>query len=215
MVAQKAVNVHMITARMDTMSAVAHLTDSGTTMLIITVIVQCLLLLVRGAVPSVEALRHQTHILILEFETLSPLQMPHDVTSTGMTEDDALIELIIIVEAGRLILLSQDIPPHNGPQDRLPKHPIPLNELLCPLEEDHDLNPAADPQVQTLSAAPAVQAVAVTQTAVQVMDHGHGPFSRRLRMHQLSLLWSLIRMSHVGALGLKYKTYRCDQQIQA
>lgn len=71
MVAQRAVNVHMITARMDTMSGVAPLTDSVTTMLIITEIVPCLLPLAQGAVLSGEALRHQTHILTLGFETLS------------------------------------------------------------------------------------------------------------------------------------------------
>lgn len=159
-VAQKAVNVHMITARMDTMSAVALSTDSVTTTLIITVIVLCLLLLAQGAVPSGGALRHQTHILTLEFETPSLLLMLHDVTSTEMTEDDVLIELTITAEADHLIPPSQDTLPHNGPRDRPPKLPIPLKELLCPLGEAHVLNPAADLQALILSAAPAVQAVA-------------------------------------------------------
>lgn len=61
----------MITAHMDTMSAVELSTGSGTTTLTITVIVLCLLLLVQGAVLLGEALRQQTHILTLELETPS------------------------------------------------------------------------------------------------------------------------------------------------
>lgn len=149
----------MITAHMDTMSAVVLSTDSVTTMLIITVIVLCLLLLAQGAVPLGGALRHQTHILTLEFETLSLLLMLHDVTSTEMTEDDVLIELTITVGADRLIPPSQDTLPHKG-QDRPPKLLTPLKELLYPLGEAHDLNPAADLQALILSAARAVRAVA-------------------------------------------------------
>lgn len=204
----------MITAHMDTMSAVALSTDSVTTTLIITVIVLCLLLLAQGAVPLGGVLRHQTHILTLEFETPLLLLMLHDVTSTEMTEDDVLIELTITVEADHLIPPSQDTLPHNGPQDRPPKLLTPLKELLCPLAEAHDLSPAADLQALILSAAPAVRAVAAIQTAAQVMDHGHVLFSRRLHTHHLSLLWFLIQMSHVEALESKCKTYQCAPQTQ-
>lgn len=123
----------MITAHMDTMSAVALLTDSVTTTLIITEIVPCLLLLAQGAVLSGEALRHQTHILTLEFETPLLLLILHDVTYTEMTEDGGLIELTITVGADRLIPHSQGTLPHNGPPDKPPKLRIPLKELLCPL----------------------------------------------------------------------------------
>lgn len=61
----------MITAHMDTMSAVELSTGSDTTMLTITVIALCLLLLVQEAVLLGEALRRQTHILTLGLETPS------------------------------------------------------------------------------------------------------------------------------------------------
>lgn len=159
-VAQKAVNVHMITAHMDTMNAVALSTDSVIITLIITEIVLCLLLLAQGAVLLGEALRHQTHILTLEFETPSLLLILHDVTYTEMTEDDVLIEPTIIVGADHLIPHSQDTLPHNGPQDKPPKLLIPLKEHLCPLGEAPDLDPGADLRVLILSAAPAAQAAA-------------------------------------------------------
>lgn len=103
---------------------------------------------------------HQTHILTQESETPSLLLMLHDVISTEMTEDDVLIEVTITVEADHLIPHSHDIPPHSGPQDKIPKLPIPQKELLCPPGEAHDLDPVADPQAPILSAAPAVQEVA-------------------------------------------------------
>lgn len=150
----------MITAHMDTMTAVALSTDSATTTLIITEIVLCLLLLAQGAVLSGEALRHQTHILTLEFVTPSLLLILHDVTYTEMTEDDVLIELTITAGADRLILHSQGILPHNGPRDKPPKLLIPLKELLCPLGEARDLDPGADLRALILSAAPAARAAA-------------------------------------------------------
>ena len=150
----------MITAHMDTRTAVALSTGSVTTTLNITVIVLCLLLLARGAVLLGQALRQQTHILTLEFETPSLLLIQHDVTCTEMTEDDVLTELTIIGEADRLIPHSQGTLPHNGPRDKPPKPLIRLKELLCPLVEAHDLGPAADLQALILSAAPAARAVA-------------------------------------------------------
>lgn len=150
----------MITAHMDIMNAVALSTDSVTTMLIITEIVLCLLPLAQGAVLLGEALRQQTHILILEFETLSLLLIRHDVIYTEMTEDDVLIEPTITVEADHLTPHSQGTLPHNGPRDKPPKLLIPLKELLCPLGEAHDLDPAADLQALILSAAPAARAAA-------------------------------------------------------
>lgn len=143
-VAQRPVNVHMITAHMDTMSAAALLTDSVTTTLIITEIAQCLLLLAQGAVLLREALRHRTHILTLEFETPLLSLIQHDVTYTEMTEDDVLIEPTITAGADHLIPLRQGTHPHNGPRDKPPKLLIPLKELLCPLEEARDLDPGAD-----------------------------------------------------------------------
>lgn len=150
----------MITAHMDTTIAVALSTGSVTTMLIITVIVLCLLLLVQGAVLLGEALRPLTHILTLEFEIPLHLLMPHDVTSTEMTEEEELTELTIIAEVDHLIPHNRDTLPHNGPRDKLPKLLIPLKELLCPLGEAHNLNPVADLQAQILSAARAAQEAA-------------------------------------------------------
>lgn len=200
MVALKAVNVHMTTAHMDTMNAAALLTDSVTTTLTITETVLCLLLLAQGAVLLGEASRRQTHILTLEFETPSLLLILHDVTYTEMTEDDVLIEPTITVGADHLIPHSQDTLPHNGPRDKLPKLLIPLKELLCPLGEAHDLDPAADLPALTLSVAPAARVAAAIQTAVQVMVLGHALFSLLLHMHLLSPLWCLTLMSHGGAL---------------
>lgn len=105
----------MITAHMDTMTAAALLTDSVTTAQIITVIVLCLLLLVQGPVLLGEALRHQTHILTLEFETPSLFLILRDVTCIEMTEDDVLIEHTITVGAAHLIPHSRGILHHNGP----------------------------------------------------------------------------------------------------
>lgn len=150
----------MITAHMDTMTAVALSTDSVTTTLIITEIVLCLLLLAQGAVPLEEALRHQTHILTLESETPSLLLILQDVTYTEMTEDDVSIEPTITVGAGHLIPHSQGTLPHSGPQDKPPKLLIPLKELLCPLGEVQDLDLVADLQALILSAAPAARAAA-------------------------------------------------------
>lgn len=200
MVALKAVSVHMITAHMDTMNAAALLTDSVTTTLIITETVLCLLLLAQGAVLLGEASRRQTHILTPEFETPSLLLILHDVTYTEMTEDDVLIEPTITVGADHLIPHSQDTPPHNGPRDKLPKLLIPLKELLCPLGEARDLDPAADLPALTLSAAPAARVAAVIQTAAQVMVLGHALFSLLQHMHPLSPQWCLTLMSHGGAL---------------
>lgn len=150
----------MITAHMDTMSAVELSTDSVTTTLIITEIVLCLLLLAQGAVLLVGALRHQTHILTLEFETPSLLPILQDVTYTEMTEDDVLIEPTITVGADHLIPHSPGTLPHNGPRDKPPKLLIPLKELLCPLGEAHDLDPTADLRALIRSAAPAARAAA-------------------------------------------------------
>lgn len=214
MVVQKAVIVHMITAHMDIMTAVALSTDSVTTMLIITVIALCLLLLVQGAVPLGEALRHQTHILTLEYETLLLLLILHDVTFTEMTEDDVLIEPIITVGVDHLIPHSQGTLPHNGPRGKPLKLLIPLKEPLCPLGEARDLDPAVDLQALILSAAPAARAAAAIQTAAQVMDLGHVLFSHPLHMHLLSPLWGSILKSREEALELKCKTYQCAQQTQ-
>lgn len=159
-VAQKAAIVHMITAHMDTMNAAALLTDSVIIMLIITETVQCLLLLAQEVVLLGEALRHQTHILTLEFEIPSLSLILRGVTYTEMTEEDVLIELTITVGADHLIPRSPGTHPHSGPQDRPLKLLIPPREPHCPLEEAHDLDPGADLQVLILSAAPAAQAVA-------------------------------------------------------
>lgn len=150
----------MITAHMDTMNAVALSTDSVTTTLIITEIVLCLLPLAQGAVLLGEALRRQTHILTLEFETPSLLLILQDVTYTEMTEGDVLIEPTITVGADHLIPHSRGTLPHNGPQDKPPKLLIPRKDLLCPLGEAHDLDPGADLQALILSAAPAARAAA-------------------------------------------------------
>lgn len=214
MVVQKAVIVHMITARMDTMTAAALSTDSVTTTLIITVIAPCLLPLAQGAVPLGEALRHQTHILTLEFEILSLSLILQDVTCTEMTEDDVLIEHIITVGVDRLIPHSQGTLPHNGPRGKPPKLLIPLKEPLCPQGEARDLDPAVDPRAPILSAAPAAQAAEVIQIAAQVMDLEHVLFSRPLHTRLLSPLWCSILKSRVEALELKCKTYQCAQQTQ-
>lgn len=214
MVAQKAVNVHMITAHMDTMIAVALSTDSVTTTLIITVIVLCLLLLAKGAVLLGEALRHQTHILTLEFETPSLLLILHDVTCTEMTEDGELIELTTTVEADHLIPLSQGIHPHNGPRDKPPKRLTRPKELPCPPGEARGLGLTADLRALILSAAQAARAVAVIQTAAQVMGRVLALFSRRLHMLLPSHLWGLTPMNHAEALELKCKTYPYAPQTQ-
>lgn len=159
-VAQKAVNVHMITAHMDTMNAAALSTDSVIITQIITETDLCLLLLAQGAVLLGEALRHQTHILTLESATPSLLLIQHDVTYTEMTGDGALTEPTIIVGADHLIPHSQGTLPHNGPRDKPPKLLIPLKEHLCPPEEDPDLGPGVDLRVPIQSAAPAAQAAA-------------------------------------------------------
>lgn len=158
--AQKAAIVRMITARMDTTNAVAHLTEGVIIMLIITEIVPCLLLLAQGAVLLGEHLRLQTHILTLEFETPSLSLIPHGVTYTEMTEDDTLIEPTIIVVAARLIPHNRGTLPRKGTRDKLRKLLIPLKEHRCPLEEERDLIPGADLQVLILSAAQAARAVA-------------------------------------------------------
>lgn len=116
-----------------------------------------------------------------------------------MIEEDVLIGRTITVEAVHLIPHSQGTLPHNGPQDKPLKLLIPLKERLCPLGGAHDLDPAAGLQARILSAAPAAQAVAVIQTAVQVMALGHGLFSPQLRMHLLSL-WCLTQMSRAEVL---------------
>lgn len=45
------------------------------------------------------------------------------------------------------------------------------------------------------------------------MDLGRALFSLQQLMHQLSHLLLLTQMSLEEALGLKYKTYRCGQQV--
>lgn len=150
----------MITAHMDTMNAAALSTDSVIITLIITEIVLCLLLLAQGAVLLGEALRHQTHILTLEFEIPSLLLILHGVTYTEMTEDAVLIEPTITVGADHPIPHSQGTLPRNGPQDKPPKLLILLKEQLCRLGEGPDPDPGADLQVLILSAAPAAQAAA-------------------------------------------------------
>lgn len=152
----------MITARMDTMNAAERLTDSVTTMLIITATAPCSQLLAQEAVPLEEVLRHQTHILTLEYETRLLLLTPHDVTCTEMTEGDVLIEPIITDEADPLIPRSRGSRHLNGPQDRPPKHLIPPKEPPYLLGEAQDRDLTADLQAPTLSAAPAAQAVAGT-----------------------------------------------------
>lgn len=150
----------MITAHMDTMTAAALSTDSVTTTQNITAIVLCLLLPAQGPVLLGEALRPQTHILTLEFETPSLFLILRDVSCIEMTEGDVLIERTITVGAAHLIPHSRGTLHRNGPQDKRPKLLIPLKELLCLLEEVQDLVPVADLQALILSAAPAAQAVA-------------------------------------------------------
>lgn len=190
-VAQKAVNVHMITAHMDTMNAAAALlTDSVTIMLTtIETVHQCLLLLAQEVALLGEALRHRTHILTLEFEIPSPSLTPHGVTCTEMTEEDVLIERTIIVGADHLTPRSLDTHPHSGLQDRTLNLLIPPRERHYLQEEAHDLSRGVDLQVLTRSAAPAAQAAAVIPTAPQVMALGHAPFSLQPHMHRLSHLW--------------------------
>lgn len=159
-VVQKAVNVPMITAHMDTMTAAALLTDSVTTTQIITVIAPCLLLLAQGPVLLGEALRHQMHILTLELETPLLFLILRDVICIEMTEGDVLIELTITVGAAHLIPHSRGTLHHNGPQDKHPKLLIPLKELHCLPDEAQDLVPIADLQALILSVAPAAQAAA-------------------------------------------------------
>lgn len=150
----------MITARMDIMSAAALSTDSVTTTQNITAIVLCLLLLAQGPVLLGEALKHQTHILTLEFETPSLFLILRDVTCIEMTEGDVLIEHTITVGAAHLIPHSQGTLHRNGPQDKHPKLLILLREFPCLPEEAQDLVRIADLQALILSAAPAAQAVA-------------------------------------------------------
>lgn len=214
MVAQKAVNVRMITAHMDTMTAVVLLTDSVTTTPIITASALCLLLLAQAAVLLGEALRRQTHTLTLESETLLLLLTLHDVTCTEMTEDGVSIGLTITVGVDRLTPHSQGIPLLSGPRGNPPKLLIPLKKPLCPLGEVRGLDLTADLQALIQSAAQAAQAVAVIQTAAQVMDRRLVLFSHQLHMHHLSPLWRLTLKSPVGALGLKCKIYQYAQQTQ-
>lgn len=189
MVAQTAVNVLMITAHMATTSAVGLLTDATTT-LNITAIALCLQPPAPAAVPSEGVLRRRTHILTLEYETRLPLPIQHGVTSTGTIEGDASIELIITIdEADRLIPPSRGTRLLNGPQDRPQKPPILLKDPLCPREEAPDRDLKADLQARTLSAAPAAQAAAVTQTAAPAMVLGPAPFSRQRHTHLLSHVW--------------------------
>ncbi|MEQ2202402.1 hypothetical protein XENOCAPTIV_028530 [Xenoophorus captivus] len=139
----------MITAHMATMSAVGLLTDV-TTMLNITAIALCSQLLAPAAVPSEGVLRQQTHILTLEYETHLLLPIQHGVTSTGMIEGDALIELIItIVEADHLIPPSRGTRLLNAPQGKPQKLPILLKEPLCHPEEAQDQDLIADLQART------------------------------------------------------------------
>lgn len=190
MVVQKPGNVHMITARTDTMNAVAPLTDSVITTPSITVTALCLLLLVLGAALSVEASRHQIHILSLGFETPSVSPALHGGTSTETTGGDVLIGLTITVVAGHLIPHSRDTLPHNGPQDKHRKLLIPPNELLCLLAEARALDPEVDRPALIQSAAQAVLAVAaVIQTQAPVMDLVPVLFSRQQLMHLHSLRW--------------------------
>ena len=77
-----------------------------------------------------------------------------------MTEDDGLIEPTITVGADHLIPHSQGTLHHNGPRDKPPKRLIPPKELLCPLGEVLDLDPAADLRALILSPAPAARAAA-------------------------------------------------------
>lgn len=150
----------MIPARMDTMTAVGHLTDSVTTMPIITATAPCSQLLAQEAVPLEEVSRHQTRILTLEYETRLLLLTQHDVTCTEMTEDDVPIEPIITDEADHLIPHSRGSRRLNGPQGRRPKHLIPPKEHPYLPGEAQDRDLTADLQAPTLSAAPAAQAVA-------------------------------------------------------
>lgn len=153
-------NVHTITAHMDTMTAAALLTDSVTTTPIITAIALCLPLPAQAALLSGEALRRQTRILTLESETLLLLLTLHGVNCTEMTEDGASIGPIITVGADRLIPHSQGTPPLNGPRGNPPKHLIPLKERPYPPGEAPGLDHAADLRAPILSVARAAQAVA-------------------------------------------------------
>lgn len=202
----------MIPAHMDTTNAAAPLTDSVTTMLNTIVIVLCSLLPVPEAVRLVEVLRPLTPTLTLEFETLSRLLTPHGVTCTEMTEGGVLIKLTITVEADRLIPLSPDTLPHNGPQDKTPNPHIHLKEHPYPLEEVKDPVLAAGLQAPILLAALAAREVAVIQTAVQVMDHVHVLCSHQL--HHSSLLWCLNPMNPAGVLELKCKIFQYGRLIQ-
>uniref|UniRef100_A0AAV2M7E0 Uncharacterized protein n=1 Tax=Knipowitschia caucasica TaxID=637954 RepID=A0AAV2M7E0_KNICA len=121
--AQKAEIALMTTARTDTMNAAALLIVNDTTMRTITVTALCLLL---------QALE------------------PRDVTSTEMTEDDALTGHITIDEADLLIPHSQDNLLHNGAEDRLLNLLIPLKDLPCHLDDAHGLGHIADLRVQIL-----------------------------------------------------------------
>ena len=157
---QKPENVHMITARMDTMNEVALLIDRATTTLTITVIALCSRPLALGAVLWVQALRQRIRILSLGSETHSRSPAPHGGTFTETTEVDGWTGLTTIVAADPLIRRSRDTLHHSGAQDRPQKPRTHLNKLPCLLGEDHTLGPGADRQALIQSAAPAAQAVA-------------------------------------------------------
>lgn len=154
----------MITAPMDTMSAVALLIDSVTTTQTITAIAPCLQLeLALGLeVPAlwVGALKPRSLILSPGFEEIpSPCLVLRGATPIEMTEGVVLTELIIAA-VGHLILHNLDTPPRKGPRGKRPKPPIPPKEPPSPQKEVHALGPAVGPLALILSAAPAVPAVA-------------------------------------------------------
>lgn len=154
----------MITAPMDTMSALALLIDSVTTTQTITAIAPCLQLeLALGLeVPAlwVGALKPRSLILSPGFEEIpSPCLVLRGATPIEMTEGVVLTELIIAA-VGHLILHNLDTPPRKGPRGKRPKPPIPPKEPPSPQVEVHALGPAVGPLALILSAAPAVPAVA-------------------------------------------------------
>lgn len=186
-VAQKAANVHMITAHMDTTNAAAALlTGSVIIMLTITETAQCLLPLAQEVALLGEALRHRTHILTLEFEIPSPSRTPHGVTCTEMTEEDELTERTITVGVDRLTLHSLDTHPHSGRQDRTLNPLIPPRERHSLLEEDLALSHGVDLRVLTQSAVPAAQAAAGVRFS-QVFTNDHYFFLCHHVLH--SNLW--------------------------
>lgn len=155
----------MITAPMDTMSALALLIDSATTTQTITVIAPCLqlelALALEVAVQWGGALKPQSLILSPGSEEIpSPCLVLHAVTPIEMKGDVVLTGLTITAAVDHLIPHSLDTPPRKGPRDKHPKPPIPPKEPPSPLKEVRALGPAVGPLALILSAAPAALAVA-------------------------------------------------------